>query len=118
VDDPTGEGDVSVTEIDAGFPGEQERQVEVEGHRFRLRALPSSSTQGWEATVVGYEALEGARTPERDLPGFESATRDPGRLVGRLRIGGSSPDEALNRLAEEVGDTIAEAVRTDRPGSA
>jgi hypothetical protein len=107
-----------VAEIDAGLTGEQERQIEVEGHRFRLRALPSSSTQGWEATVVGYDALEGARTPERDLPGFESATRDPGRLVGRLRIGGSSPDEALNRLAEEVGDTVAEAVRTDGSGNA
>ena len=102
-----------MAEIEGGLIGEQEREVEVEGHRYRLRARPSSSAEGWDAAVVGYVASDGAREPVRDLAGFESATRDPGRLVGRLRMGGSSPDEALNRLAEAVGDAVAEAVRPD-----
>lgn len=105
-----------MAETDGPVSDEHERQVEVAGHTYRLRALPSSSEEGWVADVVGYAALDGARVPTRDLPGVEPPTRDPARLLGRMRMGGSSPDEALNRLAEQVGDTIAEAARGGEDG--
>ena len=100
-----------MTDIDDGLTGEQERQVEVVGHSYRLRARPSSAGAGWTADIIGYEALAGAQVPQRDIEGVDVASRDPVDLVGRLRLTGSSAEEALDRLSEAAHDAVWSAVR-------
>ncbi len=102
-----------MTDVDGVAEGEQEREVEVTGHRYRLRARPSAAGAGWTADLVGYRPMPDAQVPHRDIEVIDSAFRDPGDLVGRLRLTGSSPEEALDRLSEAVHDGIWSALRSD-----